>query len=344
MSVGCGGAFSASGDTSDSGEIAYDAGDGGAADRAAHEAPVDAASSETGAGMDAASEPAASCGDGGACTAAVPAGWPDQKLYELYVGPSSATSPDCDPSFTQPVDLHADLVATDAVCSCACNPGPVACSAPISYRLNGCAGSACASANPVQGQCTFLDPSACNPMVGDVVYATSGTPTPTGSCTPTPSATLPTPAWNTSARACLSQAPQTTAGCNEGLCQPAPSSPFHAKLCIAQHGDVSCPSDGYTEKSTLYGGATEGRSCSACSCGPVTGVTCSGSVDYWSNGTCNLAPQASQTLPFSCVDTTGWHSFQENLTASGTPSCAPSGGQPQGSITPSDAWTFCCQP
>ncbi len=269
-------------------------------------------------------------------------GWPDQKLYELYVGPSSATIPEGDPNFSEPLDLSADLVAADAVCSC--TPSKVTCDAAISYRLNGCNSPVCASSDPAQGQCSFIDVSACNPQVSDVVYASSDNPTPTGGCTPTPSTMLPAPAWNTSARACLTQAPQSGEGCSQGLCQPAPASPFHAKLCIAQHADVSCPSYGYTEKTTLYGGTTEGRSCSACSCGPLTGVSCGGSVTYWSNGTCNLASMSTSTLPFACLQLTGLYSFEENLTASGTPSCAPSGGQPQGSATPSDPWTFCCQP
>jgi hypothetical protein len=112
------------------------------------------------------------------------------------------------------------------------------------------------------------------------------------------------------------------------------------RLCVFTIGDVACPGDGYTVKRTVYGGVTDSRACTPCSCGGATGVSC----------TASLQEGCGQTGPVNDVPTTcgglsdpGSVMLLATLVARGG-TCGAVGGVPTGSAVPSSPTTVCCMP
>lgn len=173
-----------------------------------------------------------------------------------------------------------------------------------------------------------------------------------GTCTPTPQTpTIEPISWNGVGEAC-SAAAATDLGCNPGaVCLPKPPAPFHG-LCIYQDGDAStCPPGQFSKKHLFYGGATDGRKCSDCSCGASAGASCSAQVTIYSDTTKNTCSHAVATLNVStsggdCQPLTGNPAAVARKAVFTTPTgggCAASGGQPSGTATPTTPRTYCCQ-
>jgi hypothetical protein len=199
------------------------------------------------------------------------------------------TPPACPTSYAPALtgDPMSGFNAPAAICgSCSCTGSGQVCSLnALIYKDTSCSsGSACGSAVAApSGQCVAL------PSCGIGTSFSINLPVPTisgGSCVGgTGTTTLPPVTWTTTARVCSYQGPPDMGGCtNSNQCLRAPSGSFGARLCVyttTVPPPTSCPAPyNGMSPSTFYQGATEGRSCSACSCTTTTptGGSCSGSV------------------------------------------------------------------
>jgi hypothetical protein len=117
--------------------------------------------------------------------------------------------------------------------------------------------------------------------------------------------------------------------------------------CILRSGVHACPTTGYTAQHVEYGGYTDGRSCTACGCGDVSASACAPStVDTYVIAGCTGAVGATYTpLPDACAAVPDFtRSFEFESEVDPKAGCAPSGGAPEGSVTPTEPTTLCCQP
>jgi hypothetical protein len=118
-------------------------------------------------------------------------------------------------------------------------------------------------------------------------------------------------------------------------------------MCVFLEKDVSCP-DNYPVKHLVYPDFDDQRSCSACECGAPVGSGCTASLNVFKDGACSmpLLTEALSSSSTTCVDLVpaGVPLGSKTLTALAYQpgSCAPSGGEPSGSVEPTGAATFCC--
>jgi hypothetical protein len=304
------------------------------------------------ANPDVVEEAPAHCGGAFACAPAVPAGW--NGPFELYAG--SNTAPACGAGFSgDMLDGNSGLSAAPASCGCTCGPSAgVQCSSPdLTFYASSttCSlGESCASAMLTQGACTQVDLSAtCGAVLSTVMSLPQSTAS-GGSCAPVSTASVPPFSWSTLARACGAAQPETQADCAAGgVCVASPSSPFRSAFCIEQPGNQpTCPSIdgsvGYTSRFVYFATIDDTRGCTTCTCGQVTGASCSGTVTQFqsSDGGCDNG-QIIYPLGQTCDPVQQPADLELALTASGG-ACAASPTGPTGSATPSNAMTFCCTP
>src|SRR5271154_2328493 len=133
--------------------------------------------------------------------------------------------------------------------------------------------------NTFQVGSTCIDMSACSPEVASAypVTATGGT------CTAAVVTTVPPATWQGQVLSCL---PTPVGSCSSGVCLPAAPAAFSTGYCVRQTGDVACPAGDYSHKSSSYGSMTDTRGCGACSCGAVSGATCSVTVSEYGESAC----------------------------------------------------------
>ncbi len=325
------------------GESVVDArGDGG--DSALADGPVDASHFDETPYV-----PEAGCVESGAaCITPAPASW--QGPFIVYDG-NEANAPSCTaPDPNQILTAYGDLNSPPpAQCSpaCGCNP-PTGGTCSNKVTVHGLASCVnCGTTDQVAvGSCIYgygqlLDCQgfAAGAIQVDLVTADGG------SCSGTAQTVMkPAYTWQRLILGCTAGS-FVQADCPEGdLCVPLGTTPFEAKACVMQMGDVACPGQPYSAKRLVYAGADDTRDCSPCTCGPPTGNrTCATSVAlYGANNTyCNGNP-THQAAPL-CV---GEQDMQ--VTANGPPtggSCASTGGgTPIGGVTPSSPITVCCIP
>jgi hypothetical protein len=288
------------------------------------------------------------------CIPSIPAGW--EGPFEVYRGPSPA--PPCSPNFFESYQGGAGIDAGPAACGCSCATATgVGCSPVTATFFVSTAGvtactslGRCTSVTLPSGQCVpdINASSECASLLGTTLFTVSGSTPDGGSCAPIPTTTLPDAGWGTATRACISTVALAQVDCPSGsLCAPKPALPFaDSSLCIEQAGDVPCPISDYTNRSVSYGGAIEGRRCTDCLCGPVTGSSCSAYVDVNPNsasGTpCSSSNSVRYLAPQSCAGVQQPGDFR--ATATPQPgSCASNMPSPTGTVLPAAPTTFCCQ-
>jgi hypothetical protein len=131
---------------------------------------------------------------------------------------------------------------------------------------------------------------------------------------------------------------------------PSPAAPFEPRFCIQQAGAIaSCPAP-FSDGPRVYyvGPTTDSRTCSACACGAAGGAQCGLPIPpgfRYLDLACST-PTSPFAVPTICAAYTGIVPLKlvggPTLTAAGT--CAPTGGKPEGTVTPTAATTFCCTP
>jgi hypothetical protein len=301
---------------------------------------------------DAVEEPPPKCTAAGfVCAPAVPPGWSGP--LELYSG-TDAPGTRCSAHFQGPVyDGNNVLSAQVAMCDCQCQmPQAVQCSpltASFFAGLGTCTAIEHCGDRMVTGVCQRIDVLP-NCVVMAMKGASMSVPAPTasgGSCMPAVTKTLPPPSWRMGARACVSALGSAPGGCDTGyVCTPQPEAPFAASVCVAQAGDVPCQG-GYTARRLFYGGILDTRDCSPCTCGDVTGATCSASVDVFHVADPMTAPcsglPTTYLTPASCDPVNQPADFRLKVQASGG-SCAPTPVAPVGNVAAAQPTTFCCWP
>jgi hypothetical protein len=300
---------------------------------------TDGPAMESGATDSASPDAVVSCGNGGVCAPAAPSGWTGP--VSLYAGPSAA--PACSGGASSLFDGMGDLMAPPATCSsCGCGTANASCSDPVVSvyeEMTSCSGTPSSTVTPSASCSTF-------PIIAASVSVSA--PALTGSCPPgTSTPTLTPPSWGTQARAC----PVTgSSGCSGGASCIAPQL-ASTSVCVKQPGAATaCPSGYPSGPQIFYTGFIEGRGCTACTCSPPGGATCtiaSPAIDTFEEPGCMMS-DLTLSAPTACTQVAG--DFSIELVASpmltGTPSCSVvvGGGMPTGTATGSGATSFCCLP
>jgi hypothetical protein len=166
--------------------------------------------------------------------------------------------------------------------------------------------------------------------------------------------TLPPVTWTNNAEACGTPMPGTGCAAMDHTCLAKPQGAFVKGVCVMQVGEVmNCPA-GFNDRHVVYDPSKtmDTRTCGACTCGAMTGGSCSATITVYSDNTIDTCTTLIATLNPStsqgdCKGLSGNPGVGSRQAVYGpvTPgTCAPGGGTPSGSLTPSGATTFCCTP
>jgi len=274
---------------------------------------------DSGTGHDSGSGPADSGSppdDGGSVV--VPPGW---QLVEAAFGTSTPAA--CGAAWaTNDTLLFDGLVAPAASCGCACGaPQSVTCALPAKSCTYDAVQGTC-NCNPTQN----LASGVCLPTG---VGGAGGTPVASGgSCVATPSTSVPPLSWAGQARVCE---PTGTA--------TLPDLGFH--LCIEQSGDVACPGVVFVNSHIEHVGANDDRSCSACTCGTPSGVSCGGTIADFKDTGCTQPNGDLGLNPTACSGYAGGGVEYQAAPSGG--SCGAATVTPTGVATPTGDVTVCCR-
>lgn len=285
------------------------------------------------------------------CAPAAPSGWTGP--FELYSGAASGKPAACPANApNQVLSGYAGLNAPTPTCStCGCTNSAPYCGLTLiasqgtSCNLFGCY-------ETVEGRSDACGQTNCSG--GETWYWTDYTndrnPTPVAGwgTTSTPqTGTVEPYSWSSVALGCAVE-PPSSAGCGGGLtCVPTPTAPFATAMCVLRSGSVACPTTTFTVQSTFYTGAMDTRACVGCGCTEGSGVTCSGTLSFFSDSACQDSVASTTSFsPGVCSETTP--AFQSwkltNVTFTGTPSSTPNGGNATGYAIPTGPLTVCCTP
>jgi len=330
-------------------------GSGSGSDAASVDAPHGDATSGGDAGgfdvlvpPDVLEEPPASCnGQVLGCVPAVPAGWTGP--LEVYAG--TGLPPPCSAQYQVEATGFTQLDAPTPTCGCACGSPKVQCgnTEVTFYPTSPCANVAgCAKVSLAPGACTTTDVRTQCPSGGATgTFMSAATTTVVGqSCAAQPTRTVPPLTWATNVRACISSIAPTQLDCQSGqVCAPKPVSPYGSSTCIAATGDQLCPQGPYSARQVIYGGATDSRDCTPCTCGDPASATCTTTLDTFSSadGTCS-GGAISYGAPFACDPVNSQPSDFRATTTASAGNCTASQSAPTGSAVPSSPVTLCCTP
>jgi hypothetical protein len=299
------------------------------ADDSNDDAPLDAPGFD--AGLDA-------CAMGTTCAPPVPSGW----TGPLVLWEGSGGAPQCGTGYDRVFEGGANQTMAGAQCSCACSLTGATCSDPVLSAQKTCRGMSCGMTSLPQGACADL--SAFSAMC--TVPSVSGSTATGGTCGADASMNVPSWGWGLLGVACAPSA-LPDAGCGPGgQCMPTPPSPFGASICVQQAGAVGCPGGGYSTRHVFYGGASDTRGCSACTCGSLSGVDCNANahVVVWATTGCDGGASLEiSPLPSAC-SSPAFRPLGATFVTTPSGGCTPVGGQPTGAIVPQNAMTICCTP
>jgi hypothetical protein len=309
--------------------------DGGSEGMAVH---PDAGDASVEAAIDAPDEATVACM--ASCVPAVPAGW--QGPLEIYEG--LGATPDCDAGAYPNVsyDGKGPPDASAAACSCSCSaPSGGACAAPLASYFDdfNCTQSCGTQNQPIESTCTALALGGCG--VGTHV-AIAGSVASSGSCAPDAGAQVAAPTWAGLVRLCGSSGTPAPGGCNAGeVCAAASDPAFEpTTYCITQTGTWTCPV-GYAAPRTYYDGFVDTRGCTPCTCGSPH-ATCTGGTFEGNNGSACTGTLIPLPVPTVCSNLGGAKSALISGLILDGGSCAPEGGAPTGTFTPTTSTTICC--
>lgn len=277
------------------------------------------------------------------CTPAPPSGWTGPyALYEALGAPPPGPAV-CPGAYSAEMDNGLEgLDAGLAQCTCACGPvSGASCSPPVVdlWSDSNCTASCSQPMQPIGATCTRPN-FGFNCGAGGRFTLEGGAPS-GGSCAPNGGTTLPAPVWQTSALLCGLPPTVTPYECGGGgLCVPSPN-PSGA-LCILQTGASACPPGAYTVAHTYYKSSTDGRACSPCTCGSPTGAVCTPTAVMAFGSTNCTGGSTRETAPMGCSGDHIASAIAMGTTMPSGGSCAPVGGQPAGTVTPTAGRTVCC--
>ncbi|HYQ43414.1 MAG TPA: hypothetical protein VER11_15645 [Polyangiaceae bacterium] len=260
------------GTSGETGGTATDAGEGGS------EAGAAAAAGTAGAaGM---AEPPVPCEQ--ECIARAPAGW--QGPMALWEGSGSSTVPGCPPGYADPTDLHSELIAPDGACTCTCSAEGQVCDAELRIFDDLACTHACANVP------TTLTCAAVSGCVGSQGSVSVDSVTISGGTCVSKVSDIPPPTWKYNERLCQTN---DSGSCDDPgkVCAPTPRVPYGAQLCVKRDVFVGqdpppCPTAYSHPFKSLHSEYMDHRECSPCTCGSVSGGSCSGSFSMSSKNAC----------------------------------------------------------
>ncbi len=296
-------------------------------------------------------EPApAHCDNGFACTPSPPDGWSGP--LEVYSGPTPPAA--CSPNFEGPVFVGGTAaVGGPATCGCTCGGSAgVGCAAvdvPFFSGLTCPMGGACAQETFAPAVCTHNDAaSQCDAGTTSMIIPLSAATG--GMCLPVPTKTVPPPTWGVDVRACVSGLAGQASDCAAGeVCSYLPLPPF-VDVCIAEMGVVAaCPPGRYSSRRIYTQSFDDSRDCSACTCGPVTGATCTSELDVFAATSdpaqaCAGPAQTIYLAPEGCSFVAHPSDIRLKSAVESTGTCSPSPVVATGALVGAQATTFCCLP
>jgi hypothetical protein len=292
------------------------------------------------------SEASESATDGGdpvacalACIAAPPPGWSGPYALSEAVGGALASCP----YGAYPVEVYDGVAlpsAPAASCECTCGAATGSRCEPPTITLDHggmcSAASQCATVGVSLGTCVDFDPG-CG---GTHMQVSAPTPLP-GTCAASATTHVPDATWTASARLCSVRELSSGRCAADEVCAPPATLPFVS--CIAMAELSACPSGPYTDRRVYYGGATDTRGCTGCSCSAPSLSCTGGTVATFDGAGCAAPSHVTWDVPQSCTDVHGDQSavFEGDVVAS-TGACTPLGGLPTGQLAPSHPTTICC--
>jgi hypothetical protein len=290
-----------------------------------------------------------SCRPGYMCAPPVPSGWggPYAAFYGAPPGRDAALGCPVPMTLAQG-KLQFDLDA-GAACGCSCSPPTGATCGTVT--LTATSGPGC-PACPTSPSTIELESGACNSTGGfkcGTVRAETALITAQidpGACTPHGAVSLPTPEWGGAAILCTG-GDLESCGSSGGLCVPPAPTGFGSKPCIAQVGQQPCP-EAYPSQHIAYGGFSDTRQCTPCTCDPPVGAKCTVDLSTSASATGCAGSHVTAQGP-GCVgdsedselDLAKVLSLEAHFEAGGG-SCEPDGGQLVGQASPKEPTTICC--
>ncbi len=283
----------------------------------------------------------AACGSGNVCAPEVPAGWAGPVVWAETA--TADPQPACPESYAElAFNAFDDLQAPPAECTCECGePTGVGC-APLTLELHG-ADSSCIGAPDD----TFtIVGSACNNLPNEPsgqYWEVADPGLSSGSCTPMDSTAVPPAGFSQTSTVCGGAAIGEGECVGTETCVAAPPEGFESRLCVWQEGDLECPTGSYEDRFVRHADFSDGRNCTACTCGDPSG-TCVGNVVLWPSPSCSgMLIAGMVSVGGSCVQAADSVNSAEAGTLSvEDASCAPSGGVPTGEAEPDEPFTLCC--
>lgn len=300
----------------------------------------------------------AECNAGFSCVDAAPAGWTG--FVALFQG-MPAAEPACPAAFPSVSPYKGnDMPSAPFTCgACSCGaPTGQTCDLPdLLQVMNAPCGQMATSVAPLPvpanwtGTCygpsgwpagQTCNGSPCNSSVMAPKATVTG-----GSCPASGGAPNLMPVtWSVLGKAC-GDAPMG-GGCGAGVCQPKAAAPFEPGLCIYKASDNACPAGAFSQKHVFYEGADDTRACGACSCNTPQGSACDATISVYTdagNNQCNTVGATFQAG--GCGNLSGNPAVKGRKATISAPmggSCTPGVAIPSGTVTPTNATTFCCTP
>lgn len=285
--------------------------------------------------------------DGGLCGRCTPQGW-SPILRNIR---SSTASPEPCPTGWMPFGaapvVYGGLTVPSPGCtSCACGPpNGVTCDVESQSCTGDALDQSCSnsvSMSPIargDGACvTFSVDYICSYALATASRAIGG------SCSESGGALMPF-TWASAHDLCE---PSVRGACSDSMCVPPPGGTYLPTLCVARSGDLGCPA-GFPTRTLVHRGATDERSCAACTCGSPKGASCAATVTFYA---CPDCMGASLEVPVSGACTPAGNGINcgggaslrsARYTGAVSPGrCTPSAASESGTVTPTEPWTVCC--
>ena len=298
--------------------------------------------------------PTGECAGASACVDVAPPGWNGPVVH----APSQNANPlACKGDYSKQA-ADATVISGDAgdsscsACTCgAVDKSKVGCLVDFTTHDNiSCGGSSIGKLTLKSGDCATWGPVArwqYSVKLGQP-YNENG---PVLTCQPQ-GGVVSNPPLNVTSAARICESSQALATCDSGagVCAPAAPSGFDQAMCIWKAGNDACPSGSiYRQKKQLYV-PDEGRTCEACSCLSVnpTQFECSGGkIDVFTQENSSCDGSVSSADPGSCTQNFFGAKYKMSVrysgaTVTGSATCQPRGGSPQGSFEWRDPIALCC--
>lgn len=266
------------------------------------------------------------------CVPDLPSGW----AWAVY-DPDARVA--CSTGYGTPTDVSEGIDAGAASCNCGCTTTNPDCHSGT-LAIQAGSNNTC---NNINTQTDVAD-GGCNTLTQFTTSNNSVAVTPPnpvgGSCTASPSQTIPAVGYAHQGRTCAYEAGAPGPGCANGeVCVPNPA-PFNA--CVSQVGTQTCPT-AFPTQHIVGSKIADTRGCTACGCTFDAG-SCGGTLTLWTDTGCSnnqTAIPATSTCTKANGNNRTWHGY--SYVPQPTATCAGSAVAPDGGVAFSDLTTICCK-